>query len=94
MPCEIEEIKELEKLKNANYLIVHFSWWEEEKICSECNWISEEVPVERIFNFAKNLSIKNIVFVHIDEVHGKSYSDFKNLKENTKNITLNLHSMG
>jgi phosphoribosyl 1,2-cyclic phosphate phosphodiesterase len=84
MPCEIEEIKELEKLKNANYLIVHFSWWEEEKICSECNWISEEVPVERIFDFAKNLSIKNIVFVHIDEVHGKSYSDFKKLERKYK----------
>jgi len=84
MPCEIKEIKELEKLKNADYLIIHFSWWKKEKICSNAPWRGEEVPVERILEFGKNLEIKNIIFVHIDECHDKTYDELKELEEKYK----------
>jgi len=91
MPCEIKEIEELNKLEKSNYLIVHFSWSKEKGICSEVPWRFSEVPVERVFEFAKNLSIKNIVFVHIDEVHNKTYSELKELeKEYKKEYNINV----
>ena len=65
IPCEIKEIIETKKLENADYLIIHFSWWEKEKICNNAPWRDEEVPVERIFEFAKNLKInKNTFYSH------------------------------
>ena len=88
MPCEIKKIEELEKLEDADYLIIHFSWWKKEKICDNAPWIDEEVPVERIFEFAKNLRIKNIVFTHIDECHGKTYEELKELEEKYKEYNI------
>jgi phosphoribosyl 1,2-cyclic phosphate phosphodiesterase len=84
MPCEIKEIQETDELKNADYLIIHFSWWKKEKICNTAPWRFEEVPVERIYEFAKNLNIKNIVFVHIDECHDKTYDELRELEEKYK----------
>lgn len=88
MPCEIQEIKELEKLKNADYLIVHFSWFKEKRICLEFPWRFSEVPVERILEFAKNLSIKNIIFIHIDECHDKTSSELKKLEQKYKDYNV------
>lgn len=81
MPCEIRDIRERNDLKNADYLIIHFSWWKKEKVCDEAPWRNEEVPVERILEFAKNLKIGNILFVHIDECHDKTYDELKKLEE-------------
>jgi phosphoribosyl 1,2-cyclic phosphate phosphodiesterase len=80
MPCEIKEIKELDKLRNADYLIVHLSWFKEKGICADFPWKDEEAPVERVFEFAKNLSIKNTIFVHIDECHDKTLEELKALE--------------
>jgi len=81
MPCEIKEIRELNKLKQADYLIVHFSWFKEKGICMEFPWRFGEVPVERVLEFAKNLSIKNVVFVHIDECHDKTPKELERLEK-------------
>jgi phosphoribosyl 1,2-cyclic phosphate phosphodiesterase len=81
MPCEIKEIEELDELKNSNYLIIHFSWWEKEKICNTAPWREADVPVESILEFAKNLKIRRIVFTHIDECHDKTYDELKKLEE-------------
>ena len=48
----------------------------------------EEVSVERIFEFAKNLKIKNMVFTHIDECHGKTYEELKELEEKYKEFKI------
>ena len=88
IPCEIKEIIETKKLENADYLIIHFSWWEKEKICNNAPWRDEEVPVERIFEFAKNLKIKNIIFTHIDECHDKTYDELKELEEKYKEYNI------
>lgn len=84
MPCEIRKIEEREELKNADYLIIHFSWWEKEKICHNAPWTKDEVSVERILEFSKNLSIKNIIFTHIDECHQKTYKELKELEKKYK----------
>jgi phosphoribosyl 1,2-cyclic phosphate phosphodiesterase len=84
MPCEIKEIKELDILRNADYLIVHFSWFEEKGICADFPWKDEEVPFERVLEFAKNLSIKNIIFVHIDECHDKLPAELKVIENKYK----------
>ncbi len=88
MPCEIKEIQERDDLKNADYLIIHFSWWTKEKICDRVPWRNEEVPVERILEFAKNLEVKNIIFVHIDECHDKTYDELKKLEEKYKEYNI------
>lgn len=84
MPCEIEEVEELDKIKNSDYLIVHLSWFKEKGICVEFPWRFTEVPVERILEFAKNLSIKNIIFIHIDECHDKTPSELIRLEKKYK----------
>lgn len=84
MPCEIDEIKEIEKLRNADCLIVHFSWFEERGICADFPWRNQEVPVERILEFAENLSIKSIIFMHIDECHDKTPKELKKLEKKYK----------
>ena len=81
MPCEIKEIRESEKLKGSDYLIIHFSWWKEEGICDTAPWKTEEVPVERVLEFAENLKIKNVIFTHINECHGKTHAELKSLEE-------------
>ncbi|MBU2496986.1 MAG: MBL fold metallo-hydrolase [Nanoarchaeota archaeon] len=88
MPCEIEKIKELNKLKNADYLIVHFSWFQEKGICVEFPWRFSEVPVERILEFVNNLSIKNVIFIHIDECHDKTYDELKNQEKKYKKFNV------
>ena len=88
MPCEIEEIKEIDKLKNADYLIVHFSWFKEKGICVEFPWRFSEVPVERILEFAKNLLIKNIIFMHIDECHDKTPYELEKLEKKYKDYNV------
>ncbi|MDI6738131.1 MAG: MBL fold metallo-hydrolase, partial [Nanoarchaeota archaeon] len=88
MPCELEELKEIEQLRNADCLIAHLSWFREKGICVDFPWSNTEQPVERILEFAKNLSIKSIVFMHIDECHDKTPEELKILEKKYKGFNV------
>lgn len=91
-PCHTKALKDQELLKNTDVLIMNNPWFSPlskgQKVIEDHPLRKQLFSMKELVEQIKKFNIKKTIIMHIEEMWGRSYDDFKKLEEKYKDYNI------